>query len=94
MSASPIPAPPLRVGLRFKRRDAKALRWLAERVKAGEIGGDLSTFQGAAVSAETGEPLIVYCDDPREAHLMADLYVRLGITRPAVEELTGLLPPR
>lgn len=88
---APIPVP-IRIGLRFDRRDAQALRRLAARVRNGEIVGDHATFHSAAIAAERGEPLIVYCDQPVEALLMAKLYVQLGIRRPAVEELTGLRP--
>lgn len=95
LPGSPAPLPgTIRVGLRFRRRDARRLHALAARVRNGEIVGDVATFHSAAVSAESGEPLIVYCDHPAEAHVMADLYVRLGVTRPAVEELTGLRPTR
>jgi hypothetical protein len=83
---------PIRVGLRFQRRDQQRLEAMADRVRRGEIPGDITTFSSAADAARTGEPLIVYCEKPAEAHLMADLYVRLGISRPAVEELTGMRP--
>lgn len=85
---------PIRVGLRFDRRDAPALRVLAQRVRNGDIQGDVATFEAAADAADTGEPLIVVCEQPAEALVMAELYVRLGLTRPAVEELTGLRPSR
>lgn len=84
---------PIRAGLRFRPADAPRLWELARRVENGEIRGDRSTYSSAAISAQTGEPLIVYCDDPSQAQQMADLYVCVGITRPAVEELTGLRPP-
>lgn len=82
----------IRVGLRFARRDVATLNGLAAQVRNGELQGDINTFQGAATAAQTGEPLIVYCDRPEEALIMADMYARLGITRPAVDELTGLRP--
>lgn len=82
----------IRVGLRFARRDAPVLRALAARVRGGELQGDLKTYKDAAAAAETGEPLIVYCNQPEEALILADLYSRVGVTRPAVEELTGFRP--
>ena len=84
----------IRVGLRFQRRDAGALGALADRVRLGEIPGDVGTYASAEVSALTGEPLIVYCNAPEEAQVLADLYVAVGVTRPAVEELTGLRPAK
>lgn len=83
----------IRIGLRFDRRDAHLLSFLTERVRCSELGSQaLATFSGAASAARTGEPLIVMCDHPSEAHVMADGYVRYGVRRPAVEELTGLRP--
>ncbi len=85
----------VRVGLRFDRRDANVLRALAARVRAKELGDRaVSTFASAAQSAALGEPLIVLCDHPAEAQIMADGYVRYGVRRPAVEELTGHRPAK
>lgn len=85
----------IRVGLRFKRQDAPRLRHFAEMVRRGELRGDLGTYAQAANSALTGEPLIVQCERPEEAVVMADLYVTVtGITRPAIEELTGQRPAK
>lgn len=84
-----------RVGLRFHRGDAVLLELIAERVRQGDLGShDVATFAGAADAARTGEPLIVQCENPMEAVLMADGYVRFGVRRPAVEELTGQRPSR
>jgi hypothetical protein len=63
-------------------------------VRNGEIHGDVGTYAGAAVSAETGEPLIVLCERPEEGIAMADMYALIGVTRPAVEELTGHRPAK
>lgn len=80
----------LKVGLRFRKGDARLLRHLADRVRNGEIPGTLSTFEQAADAARTGEPLIVVCADPKEAHDMAALYGACGLSRrPAVEALSG-----
>ncbi len=85
----------IRIGLRFDIRDTVALYGLAERVRAKELGpAAVATFTGAAEAARTGEPLIVHCVHPSEAHVMADGYVRYGVRRPAVEELTGQRPAR
>lgn len=84
----------IRVGLRFASKDTRRLKTLAAQVRNGELLGDVATYEEAAKSAESGEPLIVMCEDPTEAVLMAELYVRVGVSRPAVEELTGIRPPR
>lgn len=81
----------IRIGLRFDRSQAAPLRAIAARVRASEFAGqlDVSTFDGAADAAETGEPLIVVCDNVTEALLLADGYVAWGIRRPAVEALSN-----
>jgi hypothetical protein len=85
----------IRVGLRFSRVDALLLDTLAARVRNSELSGHhLATFTSAADAARTGEPLIIQCKDPIEAHVMADGYARLGCRRPFVEELTGHRPPK
>jgi hypothetical protein len=84
----------IRVGLRFARADERLLRGLAAAVRRGEIQGDVATFEGAADAARTGEPLIVYCNNTSEAHIMRDLYVRIGCQPPALDTLTGIRPPR
>lgn len=85
----------IRVGLRFRRGDARVLRNLADRVRAGELGAQhVATFASAADAAATGEPLIVQCESHLEAVMMADGYARWGVRRPAVEELTGQRPAR
>jgi hypothetical protein len=86
----------IRVGLRFARRDARLLRLLADRVRAGDLGQQaVNTFAHAAEAAESGEPLIVICEhNADEALLMAAGYAQYGVTHPAVEELTGDRPAR
>lgn len=85
----------IRVGLRFRRGDARVLRNIADRVRAGELGEQhVAVFSGAADAAATGEPLIVVCENHLEAVMMADGYARYGVRRPAVEELTGDRPAR
>jgi hypothetical protein len=77
-----------RLGLRFQRTDLQLLRFLAERVRGGELGGQAAnTFEQAARAAETGEPLEVFCDDPAEVAEMAALYVLHGVSQPVIEEL-------
>ena len=79
-----------RLGLRFARHDTKLLRFLASRIRNGELGGQAANvFEQAALAAETGEPLVVYCDDPIEVVQMAAAYIRDGVTRPVIEELNG-----
>ncbi len=76
------------VGLRFRRRDADALRDIAQRIRSADLQGlDVSTFEQAALAADLGEPLQVICSHPDEAIAMAELYSRLGVERPSVEAL-------
>ena len=83
----------IRVGLRFRRRDVARLLACAERVRHMEIGDQhVGLWDSAADAARTGEPLIVQCGTAEEARAMADAFVAYGITRPAVEELTGQRP--
>lgn len=84
----------IRVGLRFQRADAPLLRLLAAGVRSGEIQGDLQTYEHAAIAAETGEPLILVCNNTSDAHIMRDLYVRVGCQPPALDTLTGMRPNR
>lgn len=78
----------LKVGLRFKRSQARILRNLAARVRNGEIAnGHAAVFEQAAQAASTGEPLIVVCKDPMEAQMMAAGYAQYGVVAPTIEEL-------
>lgn len=78
----------LRIGLRFDRRDARALAVLADRAKRHELGAEAhATFSMAADAARTGEPLIVICSNLIEAALMVAGYVRYGIREPVLEQL-------
>ena len=78
----------IRIGLRFDRRDARTLRALADRAAHRELGANgVQVFQAAAEAATTGEPLIVECQSPLEARLMASGYVRFGVRRPVLEQL-------
>lgn len=79
---------PHHIGLRFARRDAPLLRALANRIAVGELRGPAhSTFDLAADAAETGEPLIVMCERPVEAMLMAAGYSQFGVQAPTIENL-------
>lgn len=85
----------IRIGLRFDRRDAQLLSDLANRVRQGELGDQaLAVFINACDAAVTGEPLIVLCEHPSEAQVMADGYTRYGVRRPAIEDLSGQRPAR
>ena len=79
----------MKIGLRFRRGDARVLEAYAARVRNGEIRGDVGTYEQAAAAARSGEPLVVVCDKPAEVQQMAALYGSLGIRRPAVEALSG-----
>lgn len=74
-------------GLRFKRTDELLLNRLAERVRTGDLLGDVDTFEQAALAAQVGEPLQVRCT-PTEIVLIAAGYVVHGLDQPAIEELT------
>lgn len=79
-----------RIGLRFRRSQARTLRALAERAERRELGAEsVSLFRDAADAAATGEPLIVLCEQPLEAVLIAEGFTRYGVVKPAVEELSG-----
>ena len=84
----------MRFGLRFACKDAAHLQGLARQVRSGERRGAVGGLESAADAAVTGEPLIIECLAPEEAQQMADSFVLLGCTRPAVEELTGDRPSR
>lgn len=80
----------MKLGLRFDRGDAPLLRSLAAQIKNGEIRGHAAdVFEQAALAAEHREPLQVHCDDPMEVVQMATLYMRFGVARPVIEELSG-----
>jgi len=84
----------IRVGFRFDRRDASTLRALSARVRSGELSNHhAAVFDNAAAAAETGEPLIVECEDRAEALLLADGYPRFGVSRPIIDELAGFIAP-
>lgn len=80
----------VRIGLRFRRSQARLLRDLAERCKVNDLGAQhVATFEQAAQAAASGEPLIVICMEPIEAVAMADGYTRFGVVRPSIEQLNG-----
>lgn len=77
------------VGLRFRKSQAKTLRNLALRLNAQDQDREaIELFDKAAAAAASGEPLIVVCTHPMEAQLMAEAFVRYGVRRPAVEQLS------
>ncbi len=84
----------MRFGLRFACKDAPFLAALARQVRSGQRKGPVGGLAAAADAAETGEPLIIQCSTPQEAEQQAAHFVLLGVTRPAVEELTGERPAR
>ena len=76
-----------RIGLRFNRNQARALHDLADRLIQHELPGEASVFAKAALSAATGEPLIIVCASPIEAVQIAKGYANYGITEPVIEAL-------
>jgi len=80
----------LMMGLRFRKSQARLLRYLADRAKARELAfGAVSLFEKAAEAASAGEPLIVICDRPEEAIAMAAGFGQYGVVPPTVERLRG-----
>lgn len=75
-------------GLRFSRKQAPALRVLADRVRLGEIEGDVETFEQAALAAATGEPLEVHCTTRTEVRRIVAGYGLNGVMPTAVDDLT------
>jgi hypothetical protein len=47
-----------------------------------------SLFRAAAEAARTGEPLVVVCDEPIEAELMAAAFPKWGVVAPVIEKLS------
>lgn len=77
-----------KLGLRFARRDARLLRSLEGAVRNGELHGQAANVFGqAATAAESGEALVVHCDNPIEVVQMAAAYMRYGVSQPVIEEL-------
>lgn len=78
------------LGLRFSRQDVLLLRKLADTVRSGEMTGQsVNVFEQAARAAESGEPMVIYHDDPIEVVEMAALYLRHGCHQPVIEQLNG-----
>lgn len=75
-------------GLRFLRSDAKKLTELADFfASTGSDPGQVGLFRRAAEDAADGEPFRVFASSLDEVQMYADIFVRAGIPRPAVEAL-------
>lgn len=81
--------PMVTLGLRFRRSQARLLRDLAERAKAGELPGAVSLFANAANAAGKGELLIVGGDSVDEIRALAQGFAIYGVTVPTVEMLSA-----
>lgn len=82
----------IKLGLRFRHRDADLLDALARRVATKDLGGEAhDVFKLAADAARTGEPLVLQCVDVQEAMITAAGYARFGVRPPAIEQLSGKL---
>lgn len=81
--------PEKRIGLRFARSDAKKLQRIADELgHTDELRDHASLFHSAAQAAAGPDGLmIVVCNDPMEAVLMAGAFPRFGVNQPAIEEL-------
>ena len=79
-----------RIGLRFRKSQARTLRNLVDRMKSEGIDQDhIGLFEAAAEAARHGEPLVVICGDPMEALLMVEAFPKWGIVAPTIEELSA-----
>lgn len=77
-----------KIGLRFRKSQARILRNLVQRMKSEGIDREsISLFESAQLAAQTGEPLIVVCHDPMEVELMAAAFPRWGVVAPTMERL-------
>lgn len=86
-----MPATPIeqRIGLRFRKSQARILRNLVARMKSEGIDREhISLFEAAADAAYTGEPLIVVCHELMEAELMAAAFPKWGVVAPTIEQLS------
>jgi len=77
-------------GLRFNRASVRVLRNVITDLEALRPEGvDIGLYVKARESAEQDEPLVVAFNERSELELMADAFTRLGIARPAIDELNG-----
>lgn len=80
--------PELHVPFRFQRREAKRLLQMAQYFAAekapGERTEDVGLLVNAAKAADSGEPMMVVVAGAEEVEQMADAFVRLGFSRPAI----------
>ena len=78
----------IHIPFRFPKREAKRLLQLAQLFAAekapGERHEDVGLLIAAAKAANDGEPLVVVVESGEEAQAMADAFVRLGFSRPAI----------
>lgn len=77
-----------RIGLRFAGRQARLLEHIAAQLRSD--GGErmlINLFDQAADAARTGEPLVLICDHPSEAHQTAAHFALVGCEMPAIESL-------
>lgn len=78
----------IHIPFRFQKRDAKRLFQLAQLFASekapGEAREDVGLLIAAARSANDGESLDVVVGGSDEAQQLADTFVRLGVTRPAI----------
>lgn len=86
---SDLTVPPMVMGLRFRKSQARVLRNIAEWARANDLPGvDATLYDKAAESAAAGEPLVVHCENREEVEGMAAGFVLLGVARPEIDELT------
>jgi hypothetical protein len=77
----------MKVGLRFRRGDARVLAALADQF-GGRPGINERLYTGAAHAAKIGEPLLVEADSLDEVRQMAALFGHVGVRPPTIEEVS------
>lgn len=78
----------IHIPFRFPKREAKRLlqvaQYLASEKAPGERTEDVGLLVNAAKAADSGEPMMVVVAGADEVEQMADAFVRLGFSRPAI----------
>lgn len=79
-----------RIGLRFKRGQAKTLDRLADHFEVDGHHEHVTLFRQAAIHARSGEPLIIEAESIEEARDLASAFTRYpGVIAPELVQLTA-----
>lgn len=71
-----------RVGLHFRRSDARRLKEIARHCRT--VGQPSHLYAKAATAASHNDQLIVICDGKDDATMIADGFTLYGIERPSI----------